>query len=211
MRHITNQMINACAGATNIKTITRRLRDFGGDAAAALAADVKAALKKRAARAVARRSHDRLLINAALRPQKLAQAKRVKAALSAPTAALWRSDFREKVATAARIDADYASEARLAILELACREAKKRGWAVRHTSAAKNGRASSRYIAVPGLGEARVSDHDLPDTAERQNRRDNGGRSRWDGEIVIGANWRCLRLETLMRQIILAAAGRGDF
>jgi hypothetical protein len=64
----------------------------------------------------------------------------------------WAKDRREKIASSFAYDWDVDVDARLATLEAITRTARKRGWAVRHTSKGKSGKVDSRYITVPGKG-----------------------------------------------------------
>ena len=120
---------------------------------------------------------------------------------SAPMAQHWTADRRDKIAKWAKYDQESADkEARLATLEAITREARKRGWAVRHTSAGRDGRVTSRYINVPGMGEVRVSDHYIPSNAERDYKSIVGSGPRWSHEVIVD-NWRGKTLDDFMNDI----------
>ena len=70
-------------------------------------------------------------------------------------------------------------------MEAVPRLLKKEGWTVRHGSKGTGGRKSSRYIVSPdGKYEVRLSDHNLPDTPQREHSQRQYGTS-WDAEIVL--------------------------
>jgi hypothetical protein len=125
----------------------------------------------------------------------------------------WRADFQDRVLALAELHGGAIrwnptdDEAAKATLEAICRAARKRGWEVCHTSQGRDGRSSSRYITIPGVGEARVSDHALPETAQRSHNRHQHKPS-WRGEVIVEGDWRDTRLDAWMRRVILAAAGR---
>lgn len=144
----------------------------------------------------------------AARREARAEQERLDALRSSATYPAWNTTFRERVETATRRQDGVEREARAATLEAICREARKRGWTIRHTSSSRDGRVSSRYIEVPDVGECRVSDHELPETEQRFHNRLTYGAPRWNGEVVIESDWRDTSLEAWMRRILLAAAGR---
>lgn len=153
---------------------------------------------------------DPLLLAQDQRKRRLAQYKRLKRVRSAAMYRAWRKDFRERVEQVARgSDEEWkiGLEAERATMEAIVRAARRRGWQVRHTST-HNARASSRYIVVPGIGECRVSNHEIPETAERVWRASEGRRQRWNGEVIIGQDWQTIGLATWLRRVLLAAAGR---
>ncbi len=118
----------------------------------------------------------------------------------------WSKTFTDRAVTAHRSGLGHHREANAATLEAITRHAKKRGWGVRHTSAGKDGRASSRYVQVPGRGEVRVSDHSLPSTPQREAMRSERG-PRWSGEVHVG-NHSKASITRMMRLIALASGGR---
>lgn len=105
-------------------------------------------------------------------------------------------------------DRFYSNEAaQKATLEAIQREAKKRGIEIVHASgkaSAKN--ASSIYLRHPEFGEVRVSNHELPDTAERAYKREQFG-TRWNGEYIIGNDWKKLNLDEIFDKIKKAGLG----
>ncbi|MDA8232782.1 MAG: hypothetical protein M0006_15735 [Magnetospirillum sp.] len=130
----------------------------------------------------------------------------IAALLALPIAATWRSDRRAEIAAA--YDPGYArSLAISATLEAITRLAStKWGFTRRHTSKS-SGKADSRYLVLPGVGEVRLSDHEIPVYGERAWRYEQNGGPRWS-EIVIGRNelaWTPIRWR---RELILRAAGR---
>lgn len=208
MIRLTASIITACLGCTSPRTISKRLIAHGYSGSSEEVEAFFAIREIQNARASVRPGADPLLLASWSRPRRAAERRREKAVSAAAMYPFWREDFRSRTLSAARCNFGEDGEAQLATLEAICREARRRGWQVRHTSQAKNGRVSSRYIVVPGHGEARVSDHELPWTPERQDRRDSGRRTSWNGEVVIGSQWWSVRLETWMRRVALAAAGR---
>ncbi len=127
--------------------------------------------------------------------------------LSLPIAAFWRSDRRDEVAGAYDPVRAY-SLAITATLEAVSRLAvKKWGFVRRHTSKS-SGAADSRYLSLAGVGEVRISDHEIPVYGERAWRYDqNGGGPRW-AEIIVGHTELAWTLTRWRREMILHAAGR---
>jgi hypothetical protein len=148
--------------------------------------------------------------------------QRVTEVRAAPLAAHWRSDrLAAVVAEAAQVASQYSRyqdtraicedverAAAAATLELIAREARRRGWLVKR-SLDRLGRASSLYLRLsrdrPGV---RISDHELPDTAERRHNHETFGRS-WTCEFVIGIeiDWRRDTLDAVMAGIAAALTG----
>jgi hypothetical protein len=150
----------------------------------------------------ARFGGDPLLIAAQHRPRLAAAARNEKRFAGAPIAVNWSSDQRQKVADLARYNPDGAmSEGARATLEAVVREAKKMGLTVRHTSKGKDGRVTSRYIVRPDGSEVRISDHYLPDTAQRASNREFSGGPRWVNDIVVD-DWNKTTLQEYMNQIL---------
>lgn len=126
---------------------------------------------------------------------------RVKEVTSLPIFKAWSSDRAERIKNYATLDPNSAErEARLATVEAIAREARKRGLEIRHTSN-EGGRVTSRYIKIPGGGEVRVSDHELPSTPQREYQREVSGGPRWTNEIVVD-DWRLKSLDDYMKDII---------
>lgn len=210
MTHLTRDLIHSAAvdNVQTAKTLRKRLRAAGLPDTDDMVAKLRHAVALRRERLFRRPDLDPLVSAQFTRRFRLEQYKREKRALATPMLDAWRRDLRARVLQAARYGWDVEREAAKATIEAVCREARRRGWQVRHTSKGRDGRASSRYVIVPGVGEARVSDHELPDTPVREHNRSIGFVGRWNGEVVIGRDWRTTRLEAWMRKVLLAAAGR---
>jgi len=86
-----------------------------------------------------------------------------------------------------------------ATIEAIERAAKKRGWKIAYRSgrATKGG---SRYIEVPGKGQVRVSDHELPDTPRRYDIMQNRGYD-WVNELIVGNEWKTKTIEDYLNEI----------
>jgi len=107
------------------------------------------------------------------------------------SSSLWNKKFSDDVNSAAD-SADifglshvegYVNKANM---EAVPRQLKKEGWTVSHGSKGNSGRKSSRYVISPdGKYEVRLSDHELPETPQRQHNRETYGAPRWDDEIVL--------------------------
>jgi hypothetical protein len=95
-------------------------------------------------------------------------------AKASPLFNAWTKPNRERVLNATYDRRSMNAEARRATVEAIAREARKRGFEVYYTSTSKDGRSSSRYINLPNDRKARIADHDLPDTNQRQFNRDRG-------------------------------------
>lgn len=110
----------------------------------------------------------------------------------------WRKDFANNIAGYASYDPHLAErEARRATLESVARAAKKAGYTVTHTSA-NNGRSSSRYLQKEGK-VFRLSDHYLPETAEREYKRSEFGQPKWD-EVLVD-DWRDRTLDDYLYRL----------
>lgn len=211
--HLTRNILAAAGSTIDRKKLRKRLRAFGIaeiDLAEVVALlDTARAVRSERDRRRSAQPADPLIFASVDRQRRAATIGRVKRARAAAMYPAWTAAFRAKVEDAAALghDAYRDREAAAATMEAVTREARKRGWTVRHTSTSRDGRASSRYIAVPGLGECRLSDHAIPETAERASRTTG---PRWNGEVIVD-DWRTTRLETYMRRVILAAAGRGSY
>lgn len=101
-------------------------------------------------------------------------------------------------------------EARLATVDATARALNRAGWSQSHRSRDDAGRASSAYLVSPDRGfEVRISDHHLPETPDRQFRRESGG-PRWQLDIVVD-DWRDRRVADYVNEIEMARArARGD-
>lgn len=168
------------------------------DDAIALTLDAR---HKQAERRQAQDIRDPLKVAAFSRPTRAEYLKREKGILSAPIAAHWNKEFRERAVREGRINPEYGDlEARKATLEAITREARKRGLKVRHTSEGRDGRASSRYVVFPNGKEVRLSDHELPETAARIDRQVRGVSPRWSGEIVVD-DWRTRDMDSYFSEM----------
>jgi hypothetical protein len=137
------------------------------------------------------------------RIEKLQEQKRIKHYTSAPISKSWSKNRFDAVLRDASfgMERDAEHEARLATIEAISREAKKRGWEVDYTShSGSDKRANSKYIKIPGRGIVRISDHELPDTPQRQYAREIYGRSKWVDDIVVN-DWRYKSLDDYMNDI----------
>ena len=101
---------------------------------------------------------------------------------------LWSKSFQKEVnKSAAAPDLfDVESAINRANMEAVPRALKKEGWTIRHASKGRDGRVSSRYLVSPDESyEIRLTDHYLPETAERFHRMTQGQGPRWNDEIVL--------------------------
>lgn len=161
-------------------------------------AAVRAIRELQVVREKLRRYADPLIINLKTRPYRTSVASR--AAIASAQAKTAKKD-REK-------RAEERSKATRKSLLAAARVARKMGLDVRK-SVSRNGRVSSYYCSTPGGKDFRISDHEIPWTAEREHMAVFHGRSSYTGfhgsEIIIDEPrsdvW-------LRRAIILARAGR---
>lgn len=161
-----------------------------GKAAKRLSAEMKAIRREitavRAARDAARWTSDPLLIASCNRRRNLELRR------------------RRACEDAAAAKAEATRKALLA----AARQARTLGFEVR-SSADRTGRISSYYCRRPGAAQLRISDHEIPQTPQRDGQAILSGRPGFDGypgpELIIdrprSATW-------LRRAIVLAAAGR---
>ena len=105
---------------------------------------------------------------------------------------LWNARFSNEIREASNYSlgaGGLGREVREAIsranMEAVPRQLKKLGWSMRHSSAGRGGRKSSRYILSPDKKyEVRLSDHYLPDTPQRADTIARGGHG-WTDEIVL--------------------------
>ncbi len=99
---------------------------------------------------------------------------------------LWSSKFADDVRTDTSGGWDSTGSINRANMESVPRQLKKEGWTVRHASKGGSGKKSSRYVVSPdGKYEVRLSDHELPNTPQRQHNREQTGGARWDDEVVL--------------------------
>ena len=112
----------------------------------------------------------------------------------------WTKPSRARVLNSTYDSATLDAEARLATVEAIAREAKKRGLEVYYTSKGQKGRAGSRYIGLPDGGKVRVSDHELPDTPQRQYTRSQGIGNFAD-EIIV-SDWETSSVDDYLKRIL---------
>ena len=105
---------------------------------------------------------------------------------------LWSKTFQKEVGETAYSESilpdlfDVKSAINRANMEAVPRALKKEGWTIRHASKGRDGRVSSRYLVSPDESyEIRLTDHYLPETAERFHRMTQGQGPRWNDEIVL--------------------------
>ncbi|MBS4052214.1 MAG: hypothetical protein KGZ69_13550 [Methylomonas sp.] len=165
-------------------------------------AEVRAIRELQLLREKLRSGDDPLLVAKQTRPYRTAS----KVALSRAREEAREAEFAAEVARAKRA-ADHAEGVRKSMLA-AAQMARDFGIAVRK-STDRNGRVSSYYCSAPGGEDFRISDHEIPWTAQRDGQARAHGHSSYTGfhgsEIIIDEP----RSETwLRRAIILARAGR---
>jgi len=112
----------------------------------------------------------------------------------------WTKPNRERVLNSTYDSDTIDAEARLATVEAIAREAKKRGLEVYYTSKGQRGRSGSRYIELPDGGKVRISDHELPDTAQRQYTRSQGIGNFAD-EIIV-SDWETSSVDDYLERIL---------
>jgi hypothetical protein len=102
-----------------------------------------------------------------------------------PNRQYWYKPDREQIFQAVRMNYSPAFSLRRANLKGLVRKFKNEGWSVDHVSKTQ-GRVSSYYVKK-GDNTLRISDHDLPMTAEREYHRSRGLSGFWDDEIVVSS------------------------
>ena len=112
----------------------------------------------------------------------------------------WTKPNRDRVLKASYDAQTIDAEAMLATVEAIAREAKKRGLEVYYTSKGQRGRAGSRYLELPDGGKVRVSDHELPDTAQREYNRSQGIGNYAD-EIIV-SDWETSSVDDYLKRIL---------
>lgn len=143
---------------------------------------------------------DDLERNKNVRSLKADRLKAQKPIKQSPMFKAWTKPNRERVLNSTYDSATIDAEARLATVEAIAREAKKRGLEVYYTSKGQRGRAGSRYIELPDGGKVRVSDHELPDTAQRQYTRSQGIGNFAD-EIIV-SDWKTSSVDDYLKRIL---------
>ena len=100
----------------------------------------------------------------------------------------WNAAFAKKVRQDIVGGFSSSSSINKANMESVPRLLRKEGWTMRHGSTGRDGRKSSRYVVSPdGKYEVRLSDHELPDTAQRRDAQSQYG-TRWNDEIILSGN-----------------------
>ena len=143
---------------------------------------------------------DDLQRNKNLRSLKATVLKAQKPIKESPMFEAWTKPNRERVLNSTYDSDTIDAEARLATVEAIAREAKKRGLEVYYTSKGQSGRAGSRYIELPDGGKVRVSDHELPDTAQRRYTRSEGIGNFAD-EIIV-SDWETSSVDDYLKRIL---------
>lgn len=109
----------------------------------------------------------------------------IREALGGEQGARFTSAERAAIERAAHTSAEHANaEATTAMLRVITETAVERGWTLRHTSE-ENGRATSRYLVSPAGTEVRLSDHRVPETAQRESQRGVTGDPKWRDQLVL--------------------------
>ena len=111
---------------------------------------------------------------------KLAIANRVRETMDTPVASVWSQPFRDRIKLAISVGSNPDTEIARATLDAITRQARKLGWQVRHSSAGRDGRMTSRYLIHPNGTQIRVSDHEIPNTPGREYNRQTFGGPRWE-------------------------------
>ena len=143
---------------------------------------------------------DDLERNKNVRSLKATVLKAQKPIKESPMFEAWTKPNRERVLNSTFDSDTMDAEARLATVEAIAREAKKRGLEVYYTSKGQGGRAGSRYIELPDGGKVRVSDHELPNTAQRQYTRSQGIGNFAD-EIIV-SDWETSSVDDYLKRIL---------
>lgn len=91
------------------------------------------------------------------------------------------------------------AEGRNQVINAIEEEAKKRGLTIEKVSKSQGGKSKSLYIR-DGDKLIRVSDHELPMTAEREHNRANGLTGKWDKEIIV-TDWRNTPLDHYFKEM----------
>jgi hypothetical protein len=190
----------------NAKKVARDLRQEGlldvndRDQSAAFYEEFDRIRALKEERADARPKGDRLEIKQIYRGIKARKLKLQNSAKRSPMFDAWTKPNRERVLNSTYDRDAIDAEARLATVEAIAREAKKRGLEVYYTSKGQKGRAGSRYIELPDGGKVRVSDHELPDTAQRQYTRSQGIGNFAD-EIIV-SDWETSSVDDYLKRIL---------
>jgi len=157
--------------------------------------------KKRVARYIERQRRDPLIDAKTTRPWRTATAKRRAEQEAADRAAENKREIERERAKREREEATRHS------LILAARAARALGFTVR-ASKSRAGYISS-YYCRRGETTLRISDHDIPETPQREFMAREHGRDYYDGyhgrQLIVDEP---RRYEWLRRAIVLAAAGR---
>ena len=80
------------------------------------------------------------------------------------------------------------------------RKMSSQGYSVEHVSESHGGNGLSIYVKV-GDQVVRVSDHELPETAQRQHNRSQGLTGKWDREVVV-SGWSSTSLDEFISDVV---------
>lgn len=132
-----------------------------------------------------------------LRQKESEEQKKVEKFSESPTWPAINGNKKNEIKTLAKLGMeDHAEDVmKLAVIEVMAAKLIKDGFTERHISKSKSGRNSSRYLKAPGGEEVRLSDHEIPVTAERESR----GGPRW--QDVIPEDWRTRDINSYIDEV----------
>jgi len=108
--------------------------------------------------------------------------------LNSDNSKFWTNADKKRIESQIDIDGSPGFEVVQANLGAVNRKLKSDGWELSHKST-EGGRASSLYFKKDGK-TIRVSNHELPNTAQREYNRSIGHGGGWDEEIIIGKDFK---------------------
>jgi len=91
------------------------------------------------------------------------------------------------------------AEGRQAAVNAIGRHLKERGFSIEHVSESQVGKSTSLYIKV-GDDVVRVSDHELPATAQREHNRSKGLTGKWSREVVVN-DWSSTSMDEFVADV----------
>jgi hypothetical protein len=184
---------------------SKRRRNWSPDGEKAQTRD---AIKQvQSVRSDTRQGVDPLIVEKHFRPKK-AQAIRAEAKAASAVDDNWSAKFSDNVVRDIKGGWDASNSINKANMESVPRLLKKEGWSVRHASTGKTGNKSSRYVVSPdGQFEVRLSDHYLPQTAQREFNQAQYG-TRWDDEIVLNGTERPSDIISEIKNMLLERNGQ---
>lgn len=130
-----------------------------------------------------------------------------------PMASLWHKTMSDKInnnlmfnaamgnLTSSRYMREINPLIDSANLEAVTREAKKRGIKIDYISAKSKMQGGSHYLTRPNGEVVRISDHELPDTPQREYNRSLGLNGRWNDEVLIG-DYRNSSIDEILDRVI---------